>query len=118
MFDPALAKAIHDLSNLKDGWMEGRGVAPRRLDLERLSADLVEKFPPDIGYPAVVPTEEGNVSLEWIIPAARVELEVNFSENRLELYATDIEADTFVEESFDMADWDGAIGEIRSQLQR
>ncbi len=46
------------------------------------------------------------------------ELEVNFSENRLELYATDIEADTFVEESFDMADWDGAIGEIRPQLQR
>jgi hypothetical protein len=112
----ALVSAIDDLSNLKDGWLEGRGVAPDRLKLERLSDDLVEVFPPGIDYPAVVPTEDGNVSLEWIKPAARVELEVNFAENRLELYATDIETDTFVEKSFDMADWSGAFGQVTTLL--
>jgi hypothetical protein len=118
MFDPALAKTIHNLSNLKDGWLEGRGVAPRRFILERLSDELVEKFPPGIDYPAVVPTEEGNVSLEWTRPAALVQLEVNFSESRLELYATDIEADAFVEESFALEDWAGAFGRITSLLQK
>lgn len=112
----ALVSAIDDLSNLKDGWLEGRGVSPRRLNLERLSDDLVETFPAGIDYPAVVPTEEGNVSLEWIRPAARVELEVNFAENRLELYATDIEFDTFVEETFALEDWEGAFGKITSLL--
>jgi hypothetical protein len=112
----ALVSAIDDLSNLKEGWLEGHGVALSRPNLERLSDDLVEAFPPGIGYPVVVPTEEGNVSLEWIKPAARVELEVNFSENILELYATDIEADTFVEESFALEDWAGAFARITTLL--
>lgn len=111
-----LVSAIDDLSNLKDGWLEGRGVALSRLNLERLSDYLVESFPFGIDYPAVVPTEEGNVSLEWIRPAARVELEVNFSENRLELFASDIDADTFVEEYFALEDWAGAFGKITSLL--
>jgi len=111
-----LVSAIDDLGSLKDGWLEGHGVAPLRLNLERLSDDLVRIFPPGIDYPTVVPTEDGNVSLEWIRPAARVELEVIFAENRLELYATDIAADTFVEESFDMTDWEGAFGKITSLI--
>lgn len=82
------------------------------MNLERLTGDLVEVFPPGIDYPTVVPTEEGNVSLEWIKPAARVELEVNFAAGLLELYATDIEADTFVEDSFDLRDWAGAFASI------
>lgn len=112
----ALTSAIDDLNNLKNGWLEGHGVAPRRLDLERLSDDLIEAFPPGLDYPAVVPTEDGNVSLEWIRPAARIELEVNFAGSRLELYATDVEADTFVDVSFDMKDWAGAFEKITNLL--
>lgn len=111
-----LTSAIDDLSNLKDGWLEGQGVAPNRMNLEQLSDDLVEVFPPGIGYPAVVPTEDGNVSLEWIKPTSRIELEVNFAENRLELYATDIETDRFIEESFAMTDWQGAFGKITALI--
>jgi hypothetical protein len=91
-------------------------VAPDRSRLELLSDRLVEVFPPGIDYPAVVPTGEGNVCLEWIMPAARVELEVNFAENRLELYATNIEAETFVEDTFSIEDWQGAFGKITELL--
>ena len=111
-----LVSAIDALSSLQAGWLEGHGVAPSRLDLERLSDDLIEAFPPGIAYPAVVPTEDGNVSLEWIRPAARIELEVNFAGGRLELYATDLEADTFVAESFDIKDWAGAFEKITNLL--
>ena len=112
----ALVSAIDDLADLKDGWLEGRGVAPDRSRLEFLSDRLVEVFPPGIDYPAVVPTEEGNVCLEWIMPAARVELEVNFAENHLELYATNIDAETFVEDTFSIEDWQGAFGKITELL--
>jgi hypothetical protein len=108
----ALISAIDDLNALENGWLEGYGVAPDSQNLARLSEELIESFPLGIDYPAVIPTEDGNVSLEWIKPTARIELEVNFAENRLELYATDIKADTFVDESFKAGDWAGAFGKI------
>lgn len=112
----ALTSAIDELNGLEDGWLEGHGIAPDPKDLARLSEELIESFPPGIDYPAVVPTEDGNVSLEWIKPAARIELEVNFAESRLELYATDMQADTFLDESFDMGNWVGAFEKITSLL--
>lgn len=108
----ALMSAIDELNALEDGWLEGHGVAPDSQNLARLSEKLIESFPLGIDYPAVIPTEDGNVSLEWIKPTARIELEVNFAENRLELYATDIEADTFVDEFFEAGDWAGAFEKI------
>jgi len=108
--------AARDLGDLKDGWLEGRGKAPNSLYLSMLADDLAEAFPPGIDYPAVVPTEEGNVCLEWIKPTARIELEANYAGNLLELYASDLEADTFIEESYDKADWAGAFAKIKSLL--
>ena len=111
-----LKAAIDSLSSLQDGWLEGCGVAPSRRNLDWLIEKVAKTFPASLSHPSVTPTEEGNVSFEWIKPAARVELEVNFAENRLELYATDIEADSFVDESFDMGDWAGAFVRITSLL--
>lgn len=108
----ALTSAIDALNLLENGWLEGHGVAPDSKNLARLSEELIESFPLGIDYPAVVPTEDGNVSLEWIRPSARIELEVNFAGNRLELYATDIESDMFVDESFEAEDWAGAFEKI------
>ncbi len=54
--------------------------------------------------------------LEWIKPAARIELEVNSRENRLELYATNIETDVFVEESFKATDLAGAFQRVSELL--
>lgn len=112
----ALTSAIADLNGLENGWLEGHGVAPDPANLARLTDELIEAFPPGIDYPAVVPTEDGNVSLEWIKPSARIELEVNFADGRLELYATDIQTDTFVDDSFDMEDWAGAFVKVTSLL--
>ncbi len=112
----ALTSAIDDLNGLENGWLEGHGVAPDPANLARLTEELIDAFPQGIDYPAVVPTEDGNVSLEWIKPSARIELEVNFADGRLELYATDIQTDTFVDDSFDMGDWAGAFVKITSLL--
>ena len=112
----ALTSAIDDLNRLKDGWLEGRGVAPSREELARLAEELIEVFPAEIDYTAVVPTEDGNVSLEWIRPTARIELEINYKVGRLELYATDIESDSFTEEAYASTDWAAAFGRITTLL--
>lgn len=112
----ALTTAIDELNDLQEGWLEGGGVPPGSKNLAVLSGKLVEHFPVGLRYPAVVPTEEGHVSLEWIKPAARVELEVNFSGQQLELYATDLKQDRFVEESFGWDEWPEAFQKVITLL--
>jgi hypothetical protein len=43
----SLTRAIDELSRLKDGWLEGRGVAPREIDFSRFFDELIESFPPE-----------------------------------------------------------------------
>ncbi len=107
-----LSSKIDGLAWLEDGWLEGGGVAPARQNLSWLMDEVKREFPVSLEHPAVVPTEEGNVVFEWIRPKARIELEVNFGESKLELYATDVEADTFEEEAFDAGQWAAAFDRV------
>ena len=75
-----------------------------------------KSLPPGIACPIEVSDDDGNVILEWIKPAARIELEVNGRENRLELYATNIETGVFVEESFKAADLADAFQRVSELL--
>ena len=109
--------AIDSLSSLQDGWREGRGVAPSRRNLDWLIEKVAKTFPASLSHPSVTPTEEGNVILEWISPDSRIELEVNFKEQNLELYATDLTSDRFVEHSFGPGRWKEAFSKVATLLE-
>lgn len=111
----ALTCEIEKLAQLSDGWLEGGGTAPKAADLEWLSGEMADQFPV-IDYPSVVPTEEGNVVFEWIRPQARIELEVNFEGDTLELYSTDLAKDEFREETYPKGDWPAAFAKVTSLL--
>jgi hypothetical protein len=66
----------------------------------------------------VVPTEEGNIVFEWIRPHTRIELEVNFSEQQLEIYATNLKTNDFVEETHPQTDWADAFAKASQLLDR
>ena len=100
------------LASLGDGWIEGRGVAPRREHLHWLAHEVAKSFPEALEHPAVVPTEEGHVIFEWMRPHSRIELEFNFEDQELELYATDLQAARFVEESLAFKRWDEAFKRV------
>lgn len=51
--------------NLKDGWFEGQGKAPDKERLQEMLQILVEHFPENVPLPAIVPTQDGNLLLEW-----------------------------------------------------
>lgn len=111
-----LMGGIEALMELQDGWLDGGGNAP---DLERLfwlMNEIVRAFPADLEYPAVVPTEDGNVVFEWIRPETRIELEVNFADPQLELYATNVKTNEFVEETYPHDGWAAAFAKVSTLL--
>jgi predicted Rdx family selenoprotein len=101
---------------LKDGWLEGCGTAPKIEHLSWLSNEIGSTFPDDLEYPSVAPTEDGNIVFEWIRPHARIELEVNFSEKQLEIYATNLKTSDFVEEVMSLQNWEEAYQKIEKLL--
>lgn len=111
-----LISKIDALSALSDGWLEGNGVAPKSEHLNWLSNELAKNFPESLEYPSVAPSEDGHVILEWIRPHARIELEINFSDEKLELYATNIKTNHFFEESLNQNQWSDAFGKVERLL--
>ena len=111
-----LVSAIEALSDLKDGWLEGTGKAPKIDYLNFLTNEVTKSFPEMVEYPSVAPTEEGSVIFEWIRPQSRIELEINFEGKKLELYATHAATAQFVEESFEIDQWESAYQRVKSLL--
>lgn len=111
-----LVTKIDALTLLSNGWLEGRGVAPSAANLDWLSSETAANFPDTLEYPSIAPIEDGNVSFEWIQPHARVELEVNFADKQLELYATNLTTDEFVEQTFTHEQWRAAFERVRVLL--
>ena len=105
----ALTSKLDALASLSDGWLEGRGIAPTSDNLNRLANEIAQYFPTNLDYPSVAPTEDGNVIFEWIRPKARIELEVNFADQSIELYATNVLSDEFVEKTFNQTKWHDAF---------
>jgi hypothetical protein len=112
----ALISAIDALSALSAGWLEGHGVAPAPANLTWLTNEVSKSYPDSLEYPSVVPTEEGHVIFEWIRPQARIELEFNFDERRLEFYATSLRTGQFVEEAFELEEWPQAFARVSTSL--
>lgn len=104
------------LLKLQDEWLDGGGKAPDSERLIWLMNEMLRFFPAALEYPAVVPTEEGNVVFEWIRPEARIELEVNFADHQLELYATNLLTNEFTEETYPQDGWTAAFANVSSLL--
>lgn len=111
-----LVSKIDALASLADGWLEGNGIAPTSDNLNWFTNEVANNFPESLEYPSVAPSEEGHVILEWIRPKARIELEVNFSDQKLELYASNLTTHQFLEKSFNQSQWNEAFDEVERLL--
>ncbi len=73
-----LSFAFDSLSELQDGWFDGEGLAPKKEQLSAVAEEIVAGFPEHLALPAVVPTPEGNLLLEWNVsgsPSIDIDLE-------------------------------------------
>ena len=72
--------------NLRDGWLEGGGVAPDHSGLDWLSDVFERYYPDDLQLPRTYPTADGGVSLEWSSGEREIDIEVNLNNHTGEWY--------------------------------
>jgi hypothetical protein len=86
-----------ELTQLKDGWYEGEGVAPDSNKLKTIAQKLTDSYPEHLPLPTVIPTQDGNLLLEWDT-AGDPSVDIDLSDMRANFHAfgangEDIEAD-------------------------
>ncbi len=60
-----IATKLDALASLEDGWYDKLGKAPSKDALTEVTRMMVHLYPEDLKLPAIVPTPEGNILLEW-----------------------------------------------------
>lgn len=68
------------LKNLKDGWYDGEGLAPKDEDVDWLKKCVDKYYKSDLPAYYVYPTPEGNVVIEWCIGNNNISLDINFTD--------------------------------------
>jgi len=66
---------IDDLRGLKDGWLDGHGVAPIRPFLDWMVQKFDGNYDDELPLPYVYPTEDGGIRMEWSIDEFEASLE-------------------------------------------
>lgn len=60
-----LANRLDELAQLQPGWFEGVGLSPDKDRLAQIAEQLASLYPDDLVLPAIFPTQDGNLLLEW-----------------------------------------------------
>lgn len=113
LLDPLDVPArLEELKALRDGWLNGRGIAPVPAGLDWLAVEIKTRYPEELPLPYVYPVAEGGVRLEWSITPHEISLEIDLGQKSGEWHTLNL--DTDVDESRalnldDEAAWDWMI---------
>ena len=68
---------LEEMRILKDGWLDGAGLAPSVVGLDWFEKAFEANYANDLPQPFVYPTAEGGLQLEWSLGGEEVSLEVD-----------------------------------------
>ena len=120
LLDPLdVSMRLDELRKMKDGWLDGEGVAPDREGLEWFETMMEDYYPEDLPLPYIYPTGEGNLQLEWDMENLDVSLEVDLSTHEGELHILNLTTEETTEVKYHLNDADGwnALIERLKELQ-
>ena len=103
---------------MKDGWYDGRGLAPTAEGLDWLSWAFNEHYPDNVGLPSVYPVAEGGVRLEWSIGPRDISLEIDLQTRAGAWHALDLATDDEDVQLLNLnskADWDWMVQRLLTQ---
>src|SRR3990167_8802911 len=87
-----ISARLDELRQLKDGWFEGKGLAPKQDGLDWLT-DVFEKYyPDDLSLPYIYPTAEGNIQAEWSIKPNEASLEIDLKSHKGEWHCLNLDS--------------------------
>ncbi|MGN8059710.1 hypothetical protein ACTJKN_25765 [Pedobacter sp. 22163] len=99
---------LNELSLLQDGWYNSSGRAPLKQALITFENTYSRYYPHDLPLPAIFPTLEGNIQLEWTTETFEISLEVDLDTFSAELFSVNTINQQSIEESLDLnseTDW-------------
>jgi hypothetical protein len=70
---------LEEIADLKDGWLDGKGIAPNPEKLRWLAKAFDNSFKADLPLPHLYPTPEGNIQAEWSLKDWEVTLEIDLT---------------------------------------
>lgn len=110
---------LDELRGMRDGWLDGSGLAPKSAGLDWLSDAFERHYPDDMPLPYTYPTFKGGISMEWSAENNAVILEIDIDAHSAEWLWFDRESDRESERTLnmdDIADWQWLGSELRSKL--
>lgn len=105
------------LRTLRDGWLDGKGVAPSPAGLDWFAKAFNASYPDDLPSPYIYPVAEGGIQLEWSIRPREISLEILFSDHSAAWHCLDLETDEEDSRSLnldDPSDWSWLAGRLRA----
>jgi hypothetical protein len=76
---------IDELLLMKNGWLDGEGLAPDPSGLRWFAAAFDASFPDDLPLPCLFPTPEGGIQAEWSLEGHEIEMEIDLKTRTGEL---------------------------------
>ena len=111
---------LDDFRHMKDGWLEGEGIAPSHSGLDWLADRFTKHYQPDLPLPYIYPTPEGNVEAEWEIGTQSVIFEIDIENHTGHWLQCDDATDEESERNLkldDDEDWAWAVSAIRRMAE-
>lgn len=111
---------LEKLSQLKEGWLDGKGLAPASEQLDWLAGAFDTNFDADLPLPYLYPTAEGGIQAEWTLNEWAVSLEIELERKLGTFQALNLQNDTSTEHIFPLDNPEGwsELNEALKALER
>lgn len=106
---------LEELKALRDGWLDGRGLAPSASGLEWLAKEFEARYPEELPQPYIYPEAEGGVRLEWSLGPQEVSLDMDLARKAGNWHTLNLETDEEESKTLDLGDeagWDWLTGRL------
>ena len=113
---PAAVAQLDELRRLRDGWLDGDGIAPSGAGLDWLSERLTQRYPPAAPVPYIYPTPDGGIPAEWTLGRREISLCIDLSTPAAAWFSVDLNTDAVSERALsldDAAAWAWLGSELR-----
>ena len=101
---------------LKNGWLEGGGIAPNPAGLDWLSNTFDRHFSGDAPLPYTYPTEEGGIQFEWTLQANELSLEIDLQTHSAQWHCLNMDTDKETSHTLNLdesQDWKRLLSDIQ-----
>lgn len=108
---------LEKLKVLRDGWLDGEGVALSLDLLTRVGAWFDEHLSDDTTLPRLYPTPEGGVEAEWLIDRLDVSIEFDEAAGSIEWHAMDLDTGVADQKTIEFDDTE-ALDDLGRKMAR